>query len=323
MTRADTSWNSEERIGVTSSAMTEILGSREVPLGGVRAMTVRRVLPHRSRTTIGPWCFLDHFGPHSVSETGGMVVPPHPHTGLQTVTWLFEGAIEHKDSTGGFATITPGSMNLMTAGSGIQHSEISDPTSTTLHGIQLWVALPDEHRFQNPHFDSLTTTAQPVGDGTLRLFLGSLEGFGTAKVPTYSPLVAAEITLPPGGTMQLSVGRNFEHGLLGDTGSVTVGETTLDRHHLGYFPAGPDSLSVTNHGSQEFRGVLIGGEPFDEPIVMWWNFIGRTHEEIEEFRKDWQSGLEDGSPRYGHLEHMDPLPAPEMPHVRLKARLTR
>lgn len=283
-------------------------------------MMVRRVLPHRARTTIGPWCFLDHFGPNVVTETGGMVVPPHPHTGLQTVTWLFEGSIEHKDSTGGCATITPGSMNLMTAGSGIQHSEVSDPESSTLHGVQLWVALPDEHRFQNPHFDSLSTHPHPLGDGTIRLFLGELNGVGVAPAPTYSPLVAAEISLPPGGKMELSVQASFEHGLLADTGTVTVDGETIEAHHLGFCPTGSHSLSLVNNATESFRGILIGGEPFTEPLVMWWNFLGRTHEEIEEFRKDWQDGLTNGSPRYGHLDHMDPLPAPELPHVRLKAR---
>jgi quercetin 2,3-dioxygenase len=283
-------------------------------------MTVRRVLPHRARTTIGPWCFLDHFGPNSVSQSGGMVVPPHPHTGLQTVTWLFEGAIEHKDSTGGFATITPGSMNLMTAGSGIQHSEISDPESSILHGVQLWVALPDEYRFHDPHFDSLTTQAHPLGDGSLRLFLGALEGVGVAQAPIYSPLVAAEISLPPGGEMALTVQHGFEHGLLADTGTVTMDGETIDPHYLGFCPVGSRSLKLVNHGTEPFRGILIGGEPLGEPLVMWWNFVGRSHEEIEEFREDWQQGLQAGSPRYGHLENMDAIPAPELPHVRLKAR---
>ena len=120
----------------------EILTPREVPLGGLRAMTVRRTLPQRDRTLIGAWCFLDHYGPDEVKETGGMLVSPHPHTGLQTVSWLFSGEIDHADSAGNRAAVLPGELNLMTAGRGISHSEVSRPGVTTLHGAQLWVALP-------------------------------------------------------------------------------------------------------------------------------------------------------------------------------------
>ena len=125
---------------------------REVPLGGLRAMTVRRTLPQRQRSLIGAWCFVDHYGPDPVDDTGGMNVAPHPHTGLQTVSWLFEGEIEHRDSAGNHAMVRPGEVNLMTAGRGISHSEISTPGTRTLHGAQLWVALPDADRHVEPDF---------------------------------------------------------------------------------------------------------------------------------------------------------------------------
>ena len=121
----------------------EVLTPREVPLGGPRAMTVRRTLPQRQRSLIGAWCFLDHYGPDDVADTGGMSVAPHPHTGLQTVSWLFTGEIEHRDSAGHHAMVRPGELNLMTAGHGISHSEVSTPDDHGLHGAQLWVALPD------------------------------------------------------------------------------------------------------------------------------------------------------------------------------------
>ena len=124
----------------------EIISPREVPLGGLRAMPVRRTLPSRQRSLVGAWCFLDHYGPDEVAETGGMTVAPHPHTGLQTVSWLFSGEIEHRDSAGFHAHVRPGEVNLMTAGQGISHSEVSTPETTTLHGAQLWVALPDATR---------------------------------------------------------------------------------------------------------------------------------------------------------------------------------
>ncbi|MGH3365223.1 MAG: pirin family protein, partial [Nocardioidaceae bacterium] len=130
----------------TAAAGVEVVTSREVPLGGPRAMTVRRTLPQRQRSLIGAWCFVDHYGPDDVASTGGMDVPPHPHTGLQTVSWLFTGEIEHRDSLGSHAMVHPGELNLMTAGRGIAHSEVSTPATNTLHGVQLWLALPDHAR---------------------------------------------------------------------------------------------------------------------------------------------------------------------------------
>ena len=121
----------------------EVLTPREVPLGGPRAMTVRRTLPQRQRSLIGAWCFIDHYGPAAVRDSGGMSVAPHPHTGLQTASWLFTGEIRHRDSVGTQAMVLPGEINLMTAGRGISHSEVSTPGTETLHGVQLWVALPD------------------------------------------------------------------------------------------------------------------------------------------------------------------------------------
>ena len=121
----------------------EVLEARDVPLGGPRALQVRRTLPQRARTLIGAWCFADHYGPVEVPKTGGMDVPPHPHTGLQTVSWLFSGEVEHRDSLGSHALVRPGEMNLMTGGRGIAHSEVSTPDTERLHGVQLWVALPE------------------------------------------------------------------------------------------------------------------------------------------------------------------------------------
>src|SRR3954468_24435307 len=124
----------------------EILSPRDVPLGGLRAMTVRRTLPQRQRTFVGAWCFVDHYGPDPGDPEGGMVVPPHPHTGLQTASWLFAGEIEHRDSVGTLGRIHPGQLNLMTAGRGISHSEVSFGDAAELHGVQLWIVLPDDAR---------------------------------------------------------------------------------------------------------------------------------------------------------------------------------
>lgn len=131
----------------------QVLDPRAVPLGGPRAMTVRRTLPQRARSLIGAWCFADHYGPDLVSASGGMRVPGHPHTGLQTASWLFGGEVEHHDTADTHARVRPGELNLMTAGSGIAHSEYSTPATTVLYGVQLWVALPAAHRFTAPAFE--------------------------------------------------------------------------------------------------------------------------------------------------------------------------
>ena len=133
-------------VACAASAFAGVLHPREVPLGGPRAIRVRRTLPQRERSLIGAWCFADHYGPHDVRDGVGMDVPPHPHTGLQTVSWLFEGEVEHRDSAGVHAMVRPGELNLMTAGAGICHSEVSTAATTVLHGVQLWVALPDSDR---------------------------------------------------------------------------------------------------------------------------------------------------------------------------------
>ncbi|MFE5586521.1 pirin family protein [Kitasatospora sp. NPDC056531] len=169
----------------------EVLTARDVPLGGPRAMTVRRTLPHRSRRMIGAWCFVDHYGPDDVARTGGMDVAPHPHTGLQTVSWLFTGEIEHRDSLGVHAFVRPGELNLMTSGHGICHSEVSTPATTVLHGVQLWVALPDEHRHTARDFHHHVPRPVPLDGGEARVLLGTLAG-DTSPVPTFTPLLGAE-----------------------------------------------------------------------------------------------------------------------------------
>ena len=184
----------------------QVLTPRDVPLGGLRAMTVRRTLPQRQRSLIGAWCFLDHYGPDEVAGEAGMVVPPHPHTGLQTVSWLFTGEIEHRDSAGHHAFVRPGELNLMTAGRGISHSEYSTPGTTTLHGAQLWLALPDGERQVEPTFEHFAP--EPVsGEGwEARVFIGSLLG-STSPVTTYSPLLGAELVLD-GGYVAAGAGRS-------------------------------------------------------------------------------------------------------------------
>ena len=300
-------------------ARIDVLTSREVPLGGPRAMRVRRTLPQRHRSLIGAWCFVDHYGPDDVDQTGGMVVAPHPHTGLQTASWLFSGEIEHRDSAGNHATVRPGELNLMTAGRGISHSEVSTPETSTLHGAQLWIALPDETRHCEPGFEHFVP--EPVrGPGwEVRVFLGSLLG-ATSPVTPHTPLLGAELMLAKGRTIDLEVDEDFEHGLLLDVGVIEVEGRELKPSELAYVATGARTITVTAH--EEARLLVLGGRPFGEAIVMWWNFIGRTHEEIVGFREEWQLQVEDDEVgRFGCVDgDLDRIPAPEMPNVRLKLR---
>ncbi|MCZ4498792.1 MAG: pirin [Marmoricola sp.] len=298
----------------------ETLSPRDVPLGGLRAMTVRRTLPQRSRTFIGAWCFVDHYGPDEVGAGGGMVVPPHPHTGLQTVSWLFSGEIEHRDSAGYQVLVRPGEVNLMTAGRGISHSEYSAPTTTVLHGVQLWVALPDGDRHVEPSFEHYAPP-EVSGEGwEARVFLGTALG-STSPVHTYTPLLGAELRLRAGTTLRIPVDRGYEHGVLLDTGAVTVNGEELAVNGLGYVAPGPDALELV--ATEETLLLLLGGPPFGEQIVMWWNFIGRDHAEVAAYRAQWQQLLEDGrSDRFSlpSADLMPPIPAPVLPNARMVKR---
>lgn len=301
----------------------DVVDPRDVPLGGPRAMRVRRTLPTRQRSLIGAWCFLDHYGPQDVGESGGMSVPVHPHTGLQTVSWLFAGEIEHRDSAGNHALVRPGELNLMTAGSGISHSERSTRTAPVLHGVQLWVALPATARFVERTFEHQVPPLLTGDRWRAQVFLGSLLGH-TSPVRTWSPLLGAEIGLDGDACLPLEVDPSFEHGVLVDAGSVTVAGREVTAGQLAYVPPGADVLTLQN-GPDPARLVLLGGPPFGEPIVMWWNFVGRSHDEIVRYRAAWQEeiaggsggrslfGLPDGDPE-------PPLPAPVLPNARIRPR---
>ncbi|MFF8847272.1 pirin family protein [Streptomyces sp. NPDC015127] len=295
----------------------DVLAPRDVPLGGPRAMKVRRTLPQRARPLIGAWCFADHYGPDDVAVTGGMDVAPHPHTGLQTVSWLFSGEIEHRDSLGSHALVRPGELNLMTGGYGISHSEVSTARTTILHGVQLWVALPEQHRNAERDFKHHVPDPVRIAGAEIRVFLGSFAG-DVSPVPTFTPLLGAEIVLEPHAAVTFAVDPGFEHGLLVDHGHVRMADTLLHPAELGYADTGNDTLTLTNESDDTARTVLLGGTPFDEQIVMWWNFIGRNHEEIVRAREDWQNA----SQRFGAVEGYDGerLPAPVLPNAVIAPR---
>lgn len=301
----------------------EVLEPREVPLGGPRAIRVRRTLPQRQRSLIGAWCFCDHYGPHDLRRSAGMDVPPHPHTGLQTISWLFSGEVEHRDSAGVHTPIRPGELNLMTAGAGICHSEVSIAVNrgaaAVLHGVQLWVALPDSDRDTARGFDHYVPEPISLPGAVARVFLGRLAG-GRSPVHTFTPLLGAQLDLEVGARVTLDLDPAFEHGVLCDQGEVAMHDVALTVGELGYQGPGRPTLALHNDGDQPGRVVVLGGTPFAEQLVMWWNFVGRSHDEIAAYRRLWEEGDECFGAVQGYRGTPARLPAPVLPTVRLRPR---
>jgi len=323
----------------------ELLTARDVPLGGPRAMNVRRTLPQRARSLVGAWCFSDHYGPDDVVSGEGMQVPPHPHTGLQTVSWLFEGEILHRDSVGSLQTVRPGELNLMTAGAGISHSEESPAAGRPprLHGVQLWTALPGSALDVDPHFEHHGDLPVLRHDGAVvRVFMGRLTVGGEqldSPARTYTPLVGAQIDLEPGAEVRLDVDPEHEHALLVDAGDLTFEGAVVPPSNLGYAGPGRPGLTVRSGAGAPARAVLIGGLPFAEDVIMWWNFMGRTHEDVVQARTDWMAQVAEVDPsgagggataytdgaagrRFGTVlgYPSGPLRAPALPDLRLRPR---
>ncbi|MFB8348687.1 pirin family protein [Streptomyces niveus] len=301
------------RAGVPGQPVRELLNPREANLG---ATVVRRLLPNLGRRMVGAWCFVDHYGPDDIADEPGMQVPPHPHTGLQTVSWLHEGEILHRDSVGSVQVLRPRQLGLMTSGRAIAHSEQSAvPHPRLLHGAQLWVALPDAHRNTAPAFEHHVDLPVVTGPGlTATVVLGGLDG-AVSPGTTYSPLVGADLALAEGADVRLPLEPDFEYAVLTMSGATEVDGVRLDPGSMLYLGSGRTELPLRALGDSGL--LLIGGEPFEEEIVMWWNFIGRSHEEIESARKDWM-----GSTRFGEVTGYEGarLPAPELPPVALKPR---
>ncbi|MDN5820688.1 MAG: pirin family protein [Brachybacterium sp.] len=357
-----------------------LLEPREVPLGGPRGMTVHRTLPARRTSLLGAWCFVDHFGPDDVSASGGMQVARHPHTGLATVSWLFEGAITHRDSIGNHALVRPGEVDIMVAGSGITHSEFSVADTTILHGVQLWYALPDRARFRAPHFDISTPPEIGTAEARARVGLGAFRATtedGTvlrdrSDVQTDTALSMAQLDLRAGRTLRIDLDPGHEYGLLVDRGAARLRadlpspglpgaglpsadqptvdrpgaggrETTIASRELVMLPDGATQLTLRAEAGEDLRAMLLGGEPLGEDIIMWWNFVGRTHQEIEQFRARYQAeigaelsledapiadialergGLEEEDEQFGPFPANTPdaLPAPRLPHGHLRSR---
>jgi redox-sensitive bicupin YhaK (pirin superfamily) len=216
--------------------------------------------------------------------------------------------------------VRPGELNLMTAGAGICHSEVSTAATAVLHGVQLWVALPDNDRDTGRDFAHHVPQPRAVGGATVRVFLGELAG-DRSPVHTFTPLLGAQIDLDPGAHLTLDLDRAFEHGVLLDQGSVEVAGATLDVADLAFQQAGHHELIIANRGQGAARIVLLGGPPFPEQLVMWWNFVGRSHDDIATYRQLW----EDHADRFGAVDGyrgaVARLPAPPLPNATLRPRL--
>jgi redox-sensitive bicupin YhaK (pirin superfamily) len=283
-------------------ACVEITPSRESVVG---AMRVRRALPRIGRRTVGAWCFADHMGPELVTETRGLDIGPHPHTGLHTVTWLVAGEVLHRDSLGSEQVIRAGQLNLMTAGEGVTHSEeATGRYRGQLHGVQLWVAQPEATRHGAAAFEHHGELPQVELDAAVATVLVGEFAGATSPARRDTPLVGIDAALGP-GTGAWPLAPAFEHALVVLEGEVLAGEQVVRPGQLAYLGAGRDQLVLS--AAAPARALLLGGEPFPEPVLMWWNFVVRSRDELDSAYRQWQAG----DPRFGRVRSpLARIPAP-------------
>ncbi|WP_346908765.1 pirin family protein [uncultured Roseibium sp.] len=284
-----------------------IIVPRTSDLGGFE---VRRALPSVRRRMVGPFIFFDQMGPAELLVGGGIDVRPHPHIGLATLTYLFDGEIYHRDSLGTEQAITPGALNWMSAGKGIVHSERERPerkvASRPLFGLQSWVALPKHLEEGDPTFEHLPSAAQPEfsdGGASIKLIAGDLFGH-RAPAKTASEMFYADVRLDPGARMPLDA-THEERGLYTISGKVTIAGQAFDPAQLLVFKPG-DRLMIENTGPEPARFVLLGGDPMGEKRFIWWNFVSSSKERIEQAKEDWRQGRFDTVP--GDEKDFIPLP---------------
>ncbi|MFJ6888172.1 pirin family protein [Streptomyces californicus] len=299
---------------VVAEPVRELLAPRHVRLG--ESTEVRRLLPNLGRRMVGAWAFVDHYGPDDIADEPGMQVPPHPHMGLQTVSWLHEGEVLHRDSLGSLQTVRPRELGLMTSGQAISHSEESPREhARLLHGAQLWVALPEAHRNVEPHFQHHADLPVVTAPGlAATVILGELDG-AVSPGTAYTPIVGADITLSAGAETRLPLDPDFEYAVLSMSGEAEVDGVPVLPGSMLYLGCGRTELPL--RGVSDAGLMLLGGEPFEEELVMFWNFIARSGEEIAQARKDWEEGS-----RFGEVCGYDGarLSAPELPTTPLKPR---
>jgi quercetin 2,3-dioxygenase len=279
--------------------MIERITARASTIGG--GLIIRRALPNQQRRMVGAWCFLDHAGPLAFPPGEGLRVGPHPHIGLQTFTWMIEGEVVHRDSLGNQQVITPGQVNLMTAGRGISHSEDSAAPEARsggrgqLHAVQLWIALPESERERAPAFRNYPQLPL-IESGGFRVTVLAGGALGhTSPAEVFSPLVGLELLAATRAATRLPLEPSFEHAALVLEGEAQIAGERLHPGTLLYLGTGRDTLDISCTGAA--RLVLIGGAPFGEEILLWWNFVARRAEEIEQATRDWNATTRFGEVR--------------------------
>jgi redox-sensitive bicupin YhaK (pirin superfamily) len=292
--------------------MLERIETRAAEIGG--GLIVRRALPNRRRRTVGAWCFLDHAGPMEFGRGGGMGVGPHPHIGLQTFTWMIEGTVMHRDSLGNEQLITPGQVNLMTAGRGIAHAEDSNSAGGgRLHAVQLWIALPDGERHRAPAFRNHPhLPLVELGGFSVRVLAGSAFG-KTSPAEVYSPLVGLDLAAAGPASISVPLNASFEHAALLLSGAASIEDQELTPDTLLYLGSARERLAIRCEAAA--RIMLVGGVPFGEDILLWWNFVARDAQEMEQAARDWSTGQRFGAV---HGSPSPPLSAPEVTGLHLR-----
>ncbi len=265
----------------------EVTAPRESVVG---SLAVHRALPRRGRRTVGSWCFADVMGPIPDRTAGG--IGPHPHIGLQTVTWLLDGELLHLDSLGSEQTIRPGQLNLMTAGHGVAHAEEASGGGG-LHGVQLWIAQPEATRHGEPAFEHHAELPRvELSDGVATVIVGAMGGVESPARRDTDHL-GAELRLT--GTTEVPLDDQHEHAVLAVTGGLEVDGVDVPPLHLAHVPVGHASITVD--ASRPTIALLLGGEPFPDELVMWWNYVGRHRDEISDAHAAWTAR----DPRFGEV----------------------
>ncbi len=259
-------------------------------------MQLQRLLPQRALRRIGAWCFLDHVGPLQFAPGAGLHVGPHPHIGLQTLSWMIEGEILHRDSLGHEQILGPGQIHLMSAGRGIVHSEDSvDERAGRLHMVQLWIALPAALQGCAPAFVHAPERPCWTQQGAeLSLLVGEHAG-RQAPLPVHSPLLALQVRSQQACSVDVELVADFEYGLQAQSGSYTVLGQSYHDHELAYLGQGHSRLRIEMAANS--RCLLLGGAPYPDPLLMWWNFVAPTREILRRAQQDWLNG----DPRFAQL----------------------
>ena len=256
-------------------------------------LRVHRSLPQRDLRMIGPWCFLDHFGPVAAADYAQFDVAPHPHIGLQTITWLFSGQLLHQDSLGYEQPLRAEQLNLMTAGNGISHVEVADAqVSDPLHGLQLWAALPQADEQTSPRFDHYQQLPQfALGEASATLIMGDYQSEQRSyhsPALQFQPIFALQLRTPRVAVSRLRLQREFEYGIYVVDGRLDCAGKTVRAHEL--INLGGDRDELVLELAADTTLLVLGGEPYESPVQMWWNFVSSDKQRIVRAQQEWNAG---------------------------------